>query len=251
MTLIKTNTPPPTDKPYDPYVAEVFMQKGDFDGLILQQGYPVEVEKAIRCACTEQSSSSPSTRCVSCHGLGWYFYGKTETNMVVQGMAFNNKYFNWTQQNAGMARVTYLDTNKLAYMDKLTLKDTESVFSEVLSPFEENNKLQAYTVYKLNSVVDMFAYRSPREPLLPMVASIDYTIENGRIIFADKFLGTIPRISVRYQHPLQFVVVDLPRDSIRIPARDENLAVERRNMPLNAVVRQVHYNMDLVKYAEF
>ncbi len=191
------------------------LNQADFDKLINDQGYDVEIESAVKCPCSNIKFGSAITGCINCFGLGWVFVNKRTAVIVLQSMNRNTKYQQWSEANTGTVSITAKYSDRLSIMDRVTLTKGEDIHTQLLS-FEElsNKKLSAYTSYKIKAILQCFLFISESKPLKQLEESIDFTIDSNTIVLSNKFKAAQNdyQISIRYSHTPQYYIMDIPRN---------------------------------------
>jgi hypothetical protein len=235
---IKLQTPPTFVAGDDP----LFMDN-EFERMVWEKGYDVWHESAIKCPCKVKGAENFTT-CSNCLGTGWVFLDKIQTRMVVQSQNMSTKYKEWSEEKIGTMNVTALSRDKLSFMDRITLIYGESIFSQLVNPFEVTNYFLGYTIYDINEVIVMFAFDRNDLPLKKLVLGNDYSFNGNIITFNQRFIQ-VPefRVSITYKHRIQYHVIDLnkeTRNSINRDSGQENLQI----LPIGGVARRSHYVMD-------
>lgn len=252
MSKVRLQTPPNTLAQPD-----VNLNRNDFDSLIWNKGYNVTIEKAMRCPCKSKGGDNLSS-CRNCGGTGWFFINPVETKLVMQGMNFDNKFKSWTQEALGTVRITCMDRDRISWMDRITSKDAESYFSEVLYPIRINDQdlgeiYVASPSYAVLSVSEIFMYNGADEPHIRLNES-QYKFARGGyyIQITDQNLVALEdvSISIRYRHHPQFHVIDITRDIMTSYTVDPNTDLKdvQDKFPLSAVGRRSHYVLDRNNY---
>src|SRR5580698_9801806 len=99
---------------------------------IAEHGYLVHIERSLECPCGTQAVTTPSPDCVNCGGTGRFYIEKTQTRVLCQGMNNSTKFQPWSAENTGQVRISTRPQDKLGYMDKITLIEVESIYSQKL-----------------------------------------------------------------------------------------------------------------------
>ena len=135
----------------------VDFKEADFELLIETKGYLLLWQRASKCACAPvvEQTEQPDPNCTLCNGKGWFYFGPSgeqdlsgyqltdlQSKMledqggsiirgVVTAIGSNpdplDRISNWVH---GSAYLTVRHENRLGYYDRLTLLDSEIVFSE-------------------------------------------------------------------------------------------------------------------------
>lgn len=238
----------------------VNFDKKAFDAIIWQKGYKVYHDKAVKCPCKVHRSDNLSI-CRNCGGSGWVLYNRVETRMVIQSMNLDTQYKDWTEETLGTCRISAADRDRLAYMDRITVLDGITQFSEILYPKTYKGKCFAYTTYEILEIEEAWLFVDPNEPLVLLEAGVDYEIiQNSNPQIECGALGYIFQlkkytdwknitVSLRYKHRPQYHVIDQPRDSMSTPVLDNSGVPQDTQMPISAVARRVHYVLDRENYS--
>ena len=234
---------------------QVDFRKADFEAAIEQKGYRVYHEKSIKCPCGDDTNGNhPLSSCKNCGGSGYNFVNKIETRMILSSMNIDTKYKEWSNERIGTAAITARDVDRISYMDKITLADSMSEFSQILHPqiIEINSfdKLVAFTFYDIEEIEAVFLFEGAGQKLKLLKNITDYTYQYNRIVLDDQYSSLDnPTISVRYKHKPQFLVIDIPRDIMNSPiVNKETGRLEEVALPLHAIGRRSHYVIDQENY---
>lgn len=246
-----TNVNEALNEGYNPHstAGNTFWNKNEFDGAINDRGYDCTTEKAIRCPCISVVTGSPLPSCQNCGGTGWvYIKAKQGVKIVLQGMAYNDKYFNWTQANTATARATLWDIEKLVYMDKITIENATTDYSQNTTLQEYDNKIFAFTTYPIEEVGGVYAFIAPNEKLKVLEEGLHYTFEKGKniLFFTEKVLNLPNKnISIRYKHKPQYVIIDILRDVIQqVITKGSDTTPKLENLPNSYIARRLHFAMN-------
>ena len=219
----------------------------EFNSAVFDKGREVLVEKALRCPCTELATGQGLSTCQNCGGTGWLWINKKSTVFVITSINRSTKFSNWTETDRGTINITARAIDRLSFMDRVTLTDVISIFSQNLRFKEVGSKLFAYTVYYPLLVSDAYLYLADNKPLQPLELLTDYTIEENKIVLNDKYKNLNQdqlSVTVRYSHFPQYNIVDIPRETSVIKKKDCAEVDVLNNLPMNAIARKVHYVMD-------
>ena len=93
-------------------------------------------------------------------------------------------------------------------------------------------------------ILDIYQFERSDLPLKELKEGDDYTFEKGtnKIVFSDSIFNQVlqgdnPRISIRYKHYGEFLIVDLVRDIVQFSQRKG-----RNEMNEHAIAKRLHYN---------
>ncbi|HPI18757.1 MAG TPA: hypothetical protein PKY56_00165 [Candidatus Kapabacteria bacterium] len=219
----------------------------DFEVLLEARGYDVFHERAVQCPCKVRGGDN-LVNCTNCLGTGWIFLNKNKTRMVIQSMNVETKYKDWTEEKIGTASITAKFSDRLAFMDRITLENSEGVFNQILYPILYNNQLFAYTIYDVTEVLNMFVFNGENMPLRKLTFPNDYTFENNKIMFSNSLELSSIRCSIVYTHPLQYHIIDLNKEVRNTFNRQLSGDFENTEFPVFAVMRRSHYVLDAENY---
>lgn len=222
-----------------------------FNSLIFDKGYDVYHDKAYRCPCAVKGTGQPLMSCDNCLGVGWTFINRSETRVAIQGMKADVRYDNWTKNTAGMARITARAIDKLAFMDRIILRDVEGYYNEILRVRNYKNKIVAFTEYPIIEIDEILLFDTDKTPLKHLKEGVDFTVENEtKITFVPKY-SEDSVLSIRYRHFMTYHIIDMNRDIIKVREKNCTLSDEKlSSMPISGMIRKAHYLFDNNKYEE-
>lgn len=228
----------------------VDFNKDDFETLLLQKGYNILLEKAIKCPCRGDSSAAhqPLSNCDNCGGSGWIFINRTKTKMVLMSMSHQTKYSEWSEQKLGTVSISARDIDRLGEMDRLTVLDGETTFTEVIHPKDFEGTLFCFTAYEIITLQFAFLFKDAKTKLTVLHEGIDFTLENSKLILDKKYKRDLDingkSIGLRYIHRPVYHVLDLVRDVMVTDIEGEG-GRKPIQMPIHAMGRRAHYIPDL------
>jgi len=232
---------------------QVNLVKSDFDALIEQKGYDVYHDHAIKCPCASKDGASPQSSCKNCGGSGWFYINRTKTRMVLQSMNVNTKLKEWSEERLGTANITARSEDRLSFMDRLTLIDSESEHSQVifLEKQPDTNQMYGRLRYDPIEAYSVFLYVGVEDKHQLLVEGTDYVIERNMIKTLNIAYGSIehPTISVRYKHKAEYTILDLPRDVMVSSIKDCSGKAKDVQFPISAIGRRSHYMPDRNGYS--
>jgi hypothetical protein len=255
--------------------------KSAFDQLIWNKGYEVLKETALKCPCKGKATNQQSN-CRNCGGTGWIFINPTDTKVVLHSMNLNTKYKEWSEENAGNASMTAMQEEEIAFMDRITVKDTNAIHQQVLylktnDPDESTSQSESQshesgsesdsssevnestyfftTIYDIKEILHIAIYSGSQNPLIPLVYGTDFTYRDNKIILTLSTAKTYidkkqvgdqdVSITIRYKYAVQFHVVDIPRETIQSRTKAGIIDnPEVINLPIHAILRRSHYVLD-------
>jgi hypothetical protein len=226
--------------------------KNRFDVTIWQKGYDVLHEKALQCPCKSRNTNQLSS-CKNCGGTGWVFINPTKTRMILQSINMSTKYKEWSQENLGTVSVTCRDTEELAFMDKITIIEGESVFNEVLHSKKTATKLFFYSTYKIKQILYIGLYQGATSTFKILKETIDYTFDKNKIVLDDSYIVPLTEdqdssVTVRYVHSPEFHIIDMPRDTINTNVTLGGVETTPVYLPIHGIGRRIHYVLDMQNF---
>lgn len=239
---------PPTDG-----LPKVGWDVDRFERLIYQQGYDVDIDRALVCPCRDKTSGSALSTCKNCLGRGWFFVDRTQTRIIGQSMDNKRRHEKWTSADTGIGRFTSRAIDKLNYMDRIILKELEAFRAELLRPHvDDEGELIAYPIYEPINVTNIFLFIGDATKLLPIPDSM-YQVDGNLIRFDKSLLEEVPvtdlnqsepqlSISIRYNYHPVYHVLEANRELMKVRAAANCYTDEQlRSMPINVIARKAHY----------
>lgn len=242
--------PIPNINEYEPFIPPRFEQA------IANKGYPVFHERALRCPCLVKGNTTPLSNCKNCGGTGWIFVNKVETQMLFSSMGSKKNYsYQWSEADAGTAKVSCNPRDRVAYMDRLTLKLATTWFSQTLFlekvPSRDDVLLAFLAYFPVLDIESAYLFRNENEPLILLKPDLDFHIVENRVEFGIDYPfphndGQAPTLTLRYKHNPQYHITEILRDVIQTPVRSrENPEVRTyMELPFHAVAQKAHYVLD-------
>jgi len=227
---------------------QVNFNKDSFEAVIYQKGYRVYHDKAIKCPCKVQATDNLSD-CHNCGGSGWVFYNRVSTRMILHSMNLDTQYKEWSEETLGTVNITARDVDKIAYMDRITVIDAQTLFSEVIYPKKHKGLRYATATYDILSIEDVFLFAGSKNKLTRLIEGTDYTLNENAIQLDakyDNYKSTC--VALRYIHSPTYHVIDMPRDTMDSPIKNLSGIPEDKLMPISAVGRRAHYVLDAQNY---
>ncbi|MDX1960031.1 MAG: hypothetical protein SFU98_15800 [Leptospiraceae bacterium] len=237
-------------------IADPKLIPSKFEDLILQKGYDVLQETALRCPCAEKAAKQGLINCRNCGSTGWIFVSKTKTRAFVLGFGTKVPYKDWSATQIDKVTIVTNPTNRISYMDRFTVLDLESDFSQLIYPRSYKDKLIAYLIYPTINVLVLYQFVSPDKPLKVLIDQKNDPInwdykwkENSNHIEfnTEKFdINSLRyQMTIGYRHHPVFHVIELNREFMRTPV--DNCGETGRNlgdMPIKATAQRAHYILD-------
>ena len=237
-----------------------YFDRKKFDDLIYDKGYVAYIDRAVQCPCRVLATGQALSDCQNCGGVGWFYIDRVSTVLGCTSMANRNKYEVWTVSNAGTVSVTSRPEDKLGWMDRITLLELESWFSQAIHLKQlEDLSYFTFLTYSPTNVFDVFVFKGSTTPLGYLTPD-KYTISDNKILIP---LATITglgtsgitdfSISIRYTHNPSYYIIDINRDLIKQRVDkcfvQPSLEVNKTNLPLNAIGRRAHFVLDAANFA--
>ena len=227
-----------------------------FNELVYDKGYEVYIDKALRCPCSVKNAGQPLPNCDNCLGIGWFFINRTETRLVIQSMKADVRFENWSRDTTGMARVTARAIDKLAFMDRIILKDVEGYYNEIVRTKKaQDNSVYFFTMYGILEVESIFLFEDAKNPLKSLKENVDFQIAelgNTKISIINPEINSEDlTLSIRYRHNQTYHVIDMNRDIVKVRTKGCKMPDEElKDLPINGMIRKSHYLFDNNKYDE-
>lgn len=222
-----------------------------FDSLVFDKGYDTWIDRAYRCPCSIKGAGQPMVTCNNCLGVGWIFRDRIDTRVAIQTIKADIRFENWTKTTAGTAKITARAIDKLAFMDRVILKDVEGYYNEIVRTRKIDEEYIGFLEYPLIDMEDLLLFDGDKEPLINLQLNVDYIIVNeSKIIFLkDTYKNKELTLSARYKHFLTYHIIEMNRDIIKVRQKGCLMPEETlRDMPINGIMRKAHYLFDNYKY---
>ena len=226
--------------------SRVDFETRDFKQLVRQKGLRMTHEKAVRCACSISMNGNALPECVNCAGLGWQFKDAETIYGVIQSVLQNQKIAEAFKMDVGTAMLTTNDSEKLAWHDRLTLIDGESIYSEVAYVKEFSSVWFDFLTYPPETIEYAYLYNAVDTAHTDVTNNI--TVTGRKIVLDVSGLGLTGNveynIAVRYTHKPRYYVMDIQKD-IRNTRKVQSGGIEAlENLPVNGIIKKVHYWQD-------
>jgi len=217
----------------------------DFKQLVQQKGLAMTHEKAVQCPCRIKENGNASPNCTSCSGSGWQFKDAEEIRGVIQSVMMNPKVAETIRLDLGTATITTNNSEKLAWHDRLTLIDGESIYSENLY-ISQSTTWYDYSTYPPEEIEYALLFIDDETPTTDVSAYISVVDRKITLDLAAAGLSgfTEYQVSIRYTHKPQYYVMDIQKD-IRNTRKIQGGGTDvLENLPVNGIIRKVHYVID-------
>lgn len=237
--------------------ARVDLVKSDFDAAVWQKGYWIYLDKALRCPCRSGNDHQALSSCKNCGGSGWVYLNRYKTKMILQSMNLDTKFKEWSEERIGTVRITAMNRDEIAFMDRITVIDGRTIVNDVIFPKDYYGELRARVNYEIISIDEIFMFDNSGVPLKRIFEGVDFEIlkdnqnkPTNLLRFDQKYIGRDQlTISIRYQYAPQFHILDVTRQIMNTQAIDKSTGAEIvSDMPISAMGRRSHYVLDEQNY---
>ncbi len=243
-----------TTTPDDLGSPQVHMDRKKFDDFITDHGYVVLIDRAIKCPCKNRITGKPLPDCKNCGGTGWFYIDRQKSVIACTSLSNKNKYEVWTESNAGTVNITTRPEDKLGWMDKVSLTELESWFSQaVYLKLLEDNSWFSFLTYEPISAFDVFIFKNTGEAL-GYLTSDKYTLSGNKILVPASTITSFGLtdgeycISIRYTHNPVYYIIDINRDLIKQKVDPNCTNNNKANLPLNCIGRRAHFVLDAADF---
>lgn len=229
-------------QPQSLLLARVDLDAGLFNQLIETKGRNASYEMAVRCPCSSKEVGSlPS--CRNCGGMSWLFINKKSIKAIAQHVNLVNEYKNWSEEARGTVSVTVSHGVGLSFMDRISLTDAESIYSEVVHMMNFDSDVFTFLVYPVKKIICVGLFTATSDPITWLEPN-EYVIDgqilrptNGSVIEEGMSL------TVRYVHAPTYHIVEIQRESTESFKKIEIQEVIQR-FPVSAIAKRSHYMLD-------
>lgn len=243
---IRTQTPPDVTN----YPKVNIFNRDDFNDALWENGYQVVIEEAVACPCQGTSSDAKST-CSNCLGTGWVFINPIRTKAFISSINRNTKYKDWSPEFIGTIACTFMNVNRIGFMDKVILEKHYGMLSENLTARDHSTdpiyKKFVFGTYGMVEVRSVFIFNGDGNALIKLSSS-DYRINPTNSYVLDVKTTNLPadfngKVSVSYKHHLTYNVLDIPHDVRVTKEYSNNGKRETKEMPVQAIARKSAYEL--------
>jgi hypothetical protein len=220
----------------------VFQDSLKYDAAVQEQGYDVVLHKSVRCACKAKQAGSFSVYCKTCGGFGLFFVSPLNTRAIIQSISGNDKQDRGNLVDLEESRATFESSIYLTELDKITVADSVSVFTEILNPKVVDGQVIAPLMYApLEDGIEYIGYYEAATDTMKVIEPLDYSITGNRITVENslKPVSGVFSLSIRYKHRLEFLVQRL----IREESRFRNVRDVSQNVAKYAIIKKMHKAM--------
>lgn len=227
-------------------IQRVDFENEKYDKIIRDKGRSVIVEKSLICPCKSENSGGLSN-CKNCGGYGWSFINPVRTRMIVQSMSISNDFKDWSEMSRGMIKISSKKDENICHMDKLTIEDATSFFTESLYAKKVGQLFFAYTVYAIKDIEYCAFFRTVETTYQQLTRNVHYTIDGNVFTIIDEdLIDDYDELSItlRYSHAPVYYVVDLQRESSETFILSFGSEV-KIDLPITFMARRAHYVLNM------
>lgn len=157
----------------------------EHNALVHNKGLNCIIESAIKCPCKTKDNSYQAL-CKNCMSTGWVLINPVQDRVIVSGINSETQYKEWSAEKLGTISMSFARRDyELGYMDRVTIVDSLVPQSEVLYPFGFSDNFFAYTIYPIESVIEVFQFESVSSKLKLLVQDTDYTFDGYKLLFTN------------------------------------------------------------------
>lgn len=222
------------------------LKKDLFDGNIWGYGYEVLVDKAIECPCKQSGKNSNQINCQNCRGTGWVFINPVKTKAIITSINQDTKYKPWSQELIGNISITFRDIDNVAFMDRITLIDESTIFSQICPIRTATDATKfIFAAYGIESIEDIFVFAGESSPLVKLTSD-KYSISTDNpfvVEFTTNALSSSINnsVSIRYKHKIQYNILDMPHVVRSSPDLNNLGQLKKQKLPTQYIARLSHY----------
>ncbi len=159
--------------------------KEEYNAMVWNKGLDCIIESAIKCPCKTKDNPNQIV-CQNCLGIGWVLINSTQDRVIVDGINRETKFKEWTTEKLGTTSLSFAKRGyDLGYMDRITILDSSVLYTQVLYPFGFSDNYFAYTVYSMDSIIEVFQFDGADQPLKLLELDVDYTFEGYKLLFTN------------------------------------------------------------------
>lgn len=229
------------------------LNKTNFDTLVHQKGYPIYIDKAMKCPCASEQAAQGLPGCRNCGGSGYIYYNRIETHAIIHSINLDTKFKEWSEDLIGTASLTTYHEIRLSYMDRIRLREGFVVYNELLRLKKyDDDEWRCGVRYPPLEVETAFLFENHNQKLTLLERGVDFELVNNVFrVLSSGIRAKIaalpsPTVSLRYTHRPEFVVIDIPRNTISSLSIYSRTETEQQLLyPVHAVVRVPHYVLDV------
>ena len=242
---IRTTTPPSvgvlSENPNIP-----LQEQERYEALIFNKGYSVKIENGVECPC-KGKSGAPLTTCHNCLGLGWIFINPLYTKAIITSANSSTKYKHWSRELAGTVNITVKNSERLAFMDKVTFGGKTNILSEVKPVITSGANKFIFCSYQVELINNVYIFDNDTSKLI-VVPADEYTINSGNSMIVDLNVTTYPTqfngvVSIEYDYLESYNVIDIPHSFRTAFIDDSNGKRQEFDLPVQAIAGKSHFIM--------
>ena len=221
--------------------------QSDFVDLVKQKGYFVKIEKKMFCPCRREMNGSPVQGCVTCKGIGYFFPSEVETRAVMTSITANERVIvDFGALENGLAYMTVdRSVAKVGFMDRVTLRDAESVHYENIYPQIQDSVLIGLLTYDpLPASLVVYQFIDSDSALNELNEDVDFTLSGNAVTFSDAIRTALTEdrgyFSVRYDHHQQYYIMNVMHDVRNTRVLDGGVD-KVEELPVQCLLKVAHY----------
>lgn len=226
-----------------------------FNDSIINKGYNVIHEKAVRCPCLNRQNGDADPSCQNCGGSTWIYVEYKKTKALVQGIGKSHKQDQWTESDPGTARITMMGEDAPTYNDTITVIDLETNFSQIVYPSQVGAAITAFTIYPIVELQMAYIYAGPASKLRWLtiwqdgmnpdvwdIKAVDNTVILNPLTMPN--IEEEYNVSLRYKHHPVYYINELEREVFVTEVQGvcvEPGITQKRLMPVRCRAVRAHY----------
>lgn len=213
-----------------------------FNTLVFTKGLEVIHERALICPCKQKGNGHLSD-CKNCLGTGWIFIEPKRSRMIIHSINMDTKYKGWSEEKIGTISVTSRSDEQFAFMDRITIEESEVILSQMMYPFELSGEVLGKTIYGVEEILNFYKFENSGVALKPIVDHYSFYNDEKNVIKFDSGVVADDCLSITYKHKIQYHIIDLVHE-MRKSLIYTGGKFEEIFLPVNAIARRSHYILD-------
>lgn len=218
-----------------------------FDDVIKQKGYFLKIERNFFCPCRRKRNGSPIKNCVTCGGDGYFYPSFEEVRGMMTSITKDDRVLvDFSALEAGLAYLTLPHSSRVGYMDKVTVRDAESIYMENIFPKDRGlgTDLEAALRYApLPDNMTIYQFIDPQTAVNELSEGTDYTFSGNRVTFSESIRADLNEelgyFTARYTHHPVFHVMNVTHDN-RNTRKFDSTTENLFEMPIQCIIKRAH-----------
>lgn len=210
---------------------------------VQEKGIVVFWERMAICPCRKEISAQPVHNCINCNGFGYYWFDKQEIKAMVSGASLSRNFLQWSEVLEGSIYMSIDPFYRIGWYDRFTIKDAESVFSEVKEiEIDDDDNFFIKTIYNTKEIINCFKYVNETTALLEFIES-EYEIDaldSKKIILNKTGLQEGQSVSILYQYNPVYLVIDSLNDYRNTYVKNKKEIEVLEKAPLRFLAKRMH-----------